>query len=101
MDIVLSPQFNNLVRTLDPHARVPGAKYMRKEINSTWNEVLNVIKKSLNNTRHVALTADIWTSKNLNASYLVVTVHFLISRKKVDVRLKLLVVNFQILIQVK
>ena len=24
VDIVLSPQFNNLVRTLDPHARVPG-----------------------------------------------------------------------------
>ena len=82
VDIVLSPQFNNLVRTLDPHARVPGAKYMRKEINSTWNEVLNVIKKSLNNTRHVALTADIWTSKNLNASYLGVTVHFFDFEKK-------------------
>jgi hypothetical protein len=76
VSVVSSPAFKNLVTDLNPHARVPERKKMRKEINGIWDELKAALKSALDVARRVSITTDIWTSKNLTASYLGITVHF-------------------------
>ena len=76
VSIVSAPYFKKLIQDLNPHAKVPERKMMRKEINKVWEELREALKNALDVARKISLTTDIWTSKNMVASYLGITVHF-------------------------
>ena len=76
VSVVSAPSFKRLVAGLNPFARVPERTKMRKEINQLWEEVREALMKAIKVARKVSITTDIWTSKNMVASYLGITIHF-------------------------
>ena len=76
VSVVSAPCFKKLVSDLNPHARTPGPDKTRKEINQLWDRVRGALKNAIEIARKVQVTTDIWTSKNLVASYLGLTIHF-------------------------
>ena len=82
VSVVSAPCFKKLVTGLNPHARVPERKMMRKEINQIWDQLRGALQKAINIARKVSITCDIWTSKNMVASYLGITIHFFNSQTR-------------------
>lgn len=82
VSIVSAPYFKKLIQDLNPHAKVPERKMMRGEISKVWEDLRDALKNALNVARKISLTTDIWTSKNMVASYLGITVHFFNSKTR-------------------
>ena len=76
VSLVNAPSFKKLLTDINPHVRVPDRKMMRKEVNQVWSDLREALKNVLKVARRVSLTTDIWTSKNMVASYIGITVHF-------------------------
>ena len=70
------PAFKKLIHDLNPHIVVPEQTKLKKEMNEMWEKVCDAIEEGIRVARKIALTTDVWTSKNMQHSYLGVTVHY-------------------------
>ncbi len=62
--------FRNLLTQLDPKFNIPGLTKLTNHAIKFENSMHEKIKDLLLNTSSVALTTDLWTTKNLINSYL-------------------------------
>ena len=76
LSLTSNPAFKKLIHDLNPHAVVPERTKVEKEVDKLWEKVRGAIEEGIRVARKVAITTDIWTSKNMKSSYLGVTVHY-------------------------
>ena len=74
--IVESPEFTDLLRTLDPKYKVPGRKVLAQETEKVLIEIKAKASAFLQEAAKVSICADIWSKRGLTASFLGVTAHF-------------------------
>ena len=70
------PAFKSLVNDLNPHITVPERTKLKTKMNELWEKVRDAIEDGIRVARKIALTTDVWTSKNMKHSYLGITVHY-------------------------
>ena len=70
------PAFKKLVFDLNPHVLVPEQSKVKKDINDLWEKVRDALEEGIRVARKIALTTDIWSSKNMKHSYLGITIHY-------------------------
>ena len=71
--IVKSPEFRDLLTTLDRHFVVPGRASISKELDKVMADLKAKIVNVLKDSQRVSICADIWTKKGMSSSYLEIT----------------------------
>ncbi|GFR76802.1 zinc finger BED domain-containing protein 1 [Elysia marginata] len=75
--IVEERGFRTFIQALDPRYEIPGRKKITQVIiPRLYKREEEAVKKELENTEHVALTTDEWTSRTTKG-YMAVTAHFI------------------------
>ena len=62
MSIVEDQGFKNFAHTLDSRYEIPSRRTIMSRLPETYQSVKRKLQGQLNNTTHIALTTDIWTS---------------------------------------
>lgn len=73
--IVEDQGFLNLLKTLDPRYVPPSRTIMRSSLPNKYKSTKEALEASLSAIKYVALTTDIWTSRQTEG-YITVTCHF-------------------------
>ena len=76
MSIVEDQGFKNFVHTLDNRYEIPSCRTIMSRLPETYQSVKRKLEWQLNNTTHIALTTDIWTSLQTK-SYCCITAHYI------------------------
>ena len=74
--IVESPEFRDLLTTLDKRSITPGRAAIGKELDKVMEDLKAKVTSVLKDSNKVSICADIWSKKGLSSSYLGVTAHF-------------------------
>lgn len=74
--IVESPEFRDLLITLDRRFVAPGRASISKELDKVMADLKAKIVNALKDSQRVSICADIWTKKGMSSSYLGITAHF-------------------------
>ena len=74
--IVESPEFTDLLRTLDAKYKVPGRKVVGQETKKVLIEIKAKASAFLQEAAKVSICADTWSKRGLTASFLGITAHF-------------------------
>lgn len=74
--IVESPEFHDLLTTLDRHFVAPGRASISKELDKVMGDLKVKTVNVLKDSQRVSTCADIWTKKGMSLSYLGITAHF-------------------------
>ena len=76
MSIVEDQGLKNFVHTLDSRYKIPSRRTIMSRLPETYQSVKRKLKGQLNNTTHIALTTNIWTSLQTK-SYCCITAHYI------------------------
>ena len=74
--LVVSPEFQSLLNSLNLRYQVPGRSVIDKEINMVFMELKAILEVLLQQSSKISLCADIWTKKGFSSVYLGITAHF-------------------------
>lgn len=73
--VVEDKGFKKFVKILDPRYEIPSRRtVMRKILPEKYKDIKIKLKEKIDSTTHLALTTDIWTSRQIR-SYCCVTGH--------------------------
>ena len=79
ISVVQQKGFRNLVHALDPKYILPNRQTVVKLMKSSHKSVNEKMIKELKTTPYVALTTDMWSSKDTKDSFNGITVHYWLS----------------------
>ncbi|GFS26290.1 zinc finger BED domain-containing protein 1 [Elysia marginata] len=84
--IVLDRGFRKFIQTLDPRYEIPGRKKITHVIiPRLYKREEEAVKKELENTEHIALTTDEWTSRTTEGY---ISCHCPLDRQQHDIAVK-------------
>ncbi|XP_051797876.1 zinc finger BED domain-containing protein 4-like isoform X2 [Acanthochromis polyacanthus] len=81
LSIVEDEGFREMLQTLEPSYAIPTRKALKEMVSERYAAETQNIKEKLHSTNAISLTADMWTSVNMEA-YLAVTGHFFDTENK-------------------
>uniref|UniRef100_A0A914W612 Uncharacterized protein n=1 Tax=Plectus sambesii TaxID=2011161 RepID=A0A914W612_9BILA len=74
--LVECTEFKEFVLALNPRYELPCRETLKKFVARVAREIKENIKELMKNSGKVAICVDIWTQRNMVASYLAITAHF-------------------------
>lgn len=76
ISVVEEPSFIDFVRELNPKFPIPGRKVASKCVGEVYEKLKLGISDSLLHGGRVSVGVDLWSRRNLTASYVAVTAHY-------------------------